>query len=670
MIVKKIINKILPVNLSDFKWNLLRLSPGRGKAEIARSAIRIHYVKSNHRINAETDYVRQAEVVSKGIALSIFEGYIYPYDKWLIRCRQSGTAPIVSITPDYGRILKSSLSAIWRGANDSEFKENSEMLIEAIRKLSLRITVFLIKEEKKGNERCSTLNSFFNRMLENEPDSLDEAIQKLLFYNALFWQLGHWHNGLGRLDLILNKYYEKDLATGRVTRSKAKEEIRRLCKVLGKDTKAKSLSLVGDTGQYILLGGIDENGKTVHNDLTKIFLEVFEEEAFADPKLILRINSNTSDVIWSKAVNSILTGCGSPLLMNEELIMKSMIEFGYSPADVWNVGTSACWEPLIIGKSFDQNNPLPNIPIIRSLNDFLAECKNYDSFNVFLKEYKPHLKAQMMESVHDVRFDVSPLYSLFFDDCNSRKIDFTKGGAVYSYHGIQVVSFPNLINALLNIKYYVFEKNYISIQELAKALRSNFEGYQELRVLLLNNPRKFGSADDDTVSLTNELMLFISKVAEEITLNGNKVKVGFSSSGYISMSKGIMASPDGRKDNTPFAVHISPVSSKIDINEVLNFATKLNYGGNRINGNVVDFIVPTSFAKHQDKLRIILKNAMQRGVYELQLNVLDAETLADAKRYPDKYPNLIVRVWGFSAYFNDLPDEYKDNLIERARLYA
>ena len=93
------------------------------------------------------------------------------------------------------------------------------------------------------------------------------------------------------------------------------------------------------------------------------------------------------------------------------------------------------------------------------------------------------------------------------------------------------------------------------------------------------------------------------------------------------------------------------------------------YEGCRLNGNVVDFIIPVAYAKQKDKLTSIIKNACQKGLYEIQLNVLDKATLIDAKQHPEKYPNLIVRVWGFSAYFNDLPEEYKDNLIKRAELY-
>jgi formate C-acetyltransferase len=209
-----------------------------------------------------------------------------------------------------------------------------------------------------------------------------------------------------------------------------------------------------------------------------------------------------------------------------------------------------------------------------------------------------------------------------------------------------------------------------SLEECAKALTLNYKGFDAMRKVMMSNPLKFGSMDSEVLDVTNRVMTFISNVVSKLTINGVKTKVGFSSSHYIIVSKHSPASIDGRLYGEPYAVHLSPVSQKIDLQEVLDFAACLDYSGNRLNGNVVDFIVPKSFSDKPIKLAQILKNAMHKGVFELQLNVLDAATLKDAKAHPEKYPSLIVRVWGFSAYFNDLPEEYKDNLINRAETYA
>lgn len=627
-------------------------------------------IKRNCHKRPTDNFVEQSKKQYQKLQFSTDTYYIYPYDSWVARIIHHDKTMITSVTPNYRNILESSLSKIetlLHSISSQEFANRELQMISHIRWLNERI---LTELKDKTDKRKLLLINYMQHMLDNKPQSLDEAIQKLLFYNALFWQAGHWQCGLGRLDLVLYPYYEKDIKNGVITREKGKELIHQMCLILGKDMKAKSRALIGDTGQYILLGGIDKEGKNVENDLTEIFLEIFAEMKVPDPKLILRVNSATSNIIWRKAIDCILTGCGSPLIINEALVMKGMIEFGYKPEDVWNFGTSACWEPLIIGKSFDQNNPLLNIPVIDSLNKFLNEKYDFEDFSCFLEEYKKRLKQQILKNIHDVCFDCSPLYSLFFDDCITKQKDFSEGGATYSYHGVQIVSFPNLINALMNIKTFVYDQKLFTIYDCSAALKANFKGYEDMRKALLTNPLKFGNTDKTVLKLTQDLMTFISDTVACKTMNGHKAKVGFSSSHYIIVSKGVKASMDGRFNNDPFAVHISPISSHIDLQEVLDFAGSLDYSANRMNGNVVDFILPKAYADMPDKLITILKNAMTNGVYELQLNVLDAKTLKDAKLHPEKYPNLVVRVWGFSAYFNDLPEEYKDNLIKRAETYA
>lgn len=518
-------------------------------------------------------------------------------------------------------------------------------------------------------ERADVLKEYFPGMLYREPRSLDEAIQKLLFFNSLFWQANHWHIGLGRLDLVLYPYYMRDIENAKLTKDAAKNMLEAFLLVLSKDTRAKSPELYGDTGQYIMLGGIAKDGSTVQNDITEMFIELFKVFRKPDPKLILRVNSYTNQTIWNKTVECLVSGTGSPLIMNEKVIMNNMIRFGYAKEDVYNVGTSACWEPLIIGKSSDQNNILPSIIALRPLNEMILEVNDYVNFEQMLADYMGRLKSLILESVHDVPLDCSPLFTLFYNNCIEKERDFSSGGTKYTFHGVQIVSFPNLINALLNIKQFIFEKNLITLKELASAVANNYKNDEDMLILLKSNELRYGSTDEKVIALCNKLMIFIGECVEYVRINGERVKVGFSSPNYILSSRGFGASADGRKESEPFAVHISPVSSKIDIAEIMDFATKLNYEGNRINGNVVDFTIPQSYIQNLNKLRDLLRVSCENGLFETQLNVFSYKQLLDAKQNPEKYPNLIVRVWGFSAYFNDLPELYKDNLIERARLY-
>ena len=614
------------------------------------------------------EYAFQFSDMAKWVGINIKNNYIYPLDEKVVRSKNKSFRKIASVTPDYSTILTSSINAK-RLEVDSlqtgDFKQSLNICLDAIGIYIGRIVNYLTAI---SNPRSKELLTYFSNMKDKESTSFDESIQRILFYNALFWQCGHMQNGIGRLDLILEPYFTKDIKAGILTREKAKVMLRDMINILGSNLHYKSAGLIGDTGQVIIIGGVDANGNTVENDLTHIFLELFTENPTPDPKLILRVNKDTSDRVWKNAIETILKGSGSPLIMNDDVIIPKMVSFGYNKNDVWNVGTSACWEPLIIGKSFDQNNCTPNIPIIESLLAVINQYPN-TTYDELLTNLNKELNKQIEGHCLKVCFEYSPLLSLYFDDCIKKNKDFTKGGATYNYHGILVSGLPNLVNAILNLKQYVYDQHLITMEECIDMLKTNYSGREDIRQLFNNGERKFGSTDVETIALTNYLIEIIGKAVEKREMFGQKIKVGFSSPGYITVARRVCATPDGRKNGDPFAVHISPISSKIDISEILDFASQMKYEGACINGNIVDFIIPSAYVKQPEKLKTYIRNGCEKGLYELQLNVLDKATLIDAKAHPENYPNLIVRVWGFSAYFNDLPEEYKDNLIARAEIY-
>lgn len=588
-------------------------------------------------------------------------GFAYPFDENSYRYAV-GVSPLVSTTIDYETVLDSSLTELAQNVfnGGDVFSKVETSVINSLQKLARRID-----KEATKNSLCCSISS----LLESKPKSLAEAYQKILFYHGVLYQVGQFHNGLGRLDLILAPYYKHDTNNG-VSWQKIYELSWAFIKVLCQQSRAKSVSLLGDTGQYILLSGVDKNGETVDNELTRIFLQIFKEHPLPDPKLIVRVNEHTSDNLWTAITECIMEGSGSPLIMNETPIMKSMVEFGYDSKDVWNVGTSACWEPLVIGKSACQNNPFRSINVCMALMTALEESTAYATFDSLLAKVKDNLKQISKKVVVSLKFDCSPVMSLFSVSSIAQKKDFSQGGSDYMYQGAQAVGMPNLVNSLLNIKEYVFDMKTLTLTECFEAIRTNFENREDLRTLFSKaSELKYGNANDRTLPLTNELVQAISEAVEQTTSYNHKVKFGLSSPNYINVGKYTPATFDGRLKGEPLAVHLSPVSSTIGISEILDFAAQIDYPVNCLNGNVVDFIVPSSYKQQKQKFSSLLKASVLKGVFEIQLNVMDKQTLIDAKQHPEKYPNLIVRVWGFSAYFNDLPEEYKDNLIARCEMY-
>ena len=199
--------------------------------------------------------------------------------------------------------------------------------------------------------------------------------------------------------------------------------------------------------------------------------------------------------------------------------------------------------------------------------------------------------------------------------------------------------------------------------------KNNFkkDKYQDAYNDLKNMKPQFGMDDEEIVSLTNEIINYLEDCLKDYTNKfGGKIKFGLSAPSYISAGEEISASFDGRKAGEPFSTHISSDSVK-SYTELMRFASKIDFGGAKFNGNVVDFMASPSFIENNfDKFADFLEISAKLGYFQMQMNVVSSKTLIEAKENPEAHPNLIVRVWGFSAYFNDLPESYKDVLIQRA----
>ena len=301
------------------------------------------------------------------------------------------------------------------------------------------------------------------------------------------------------------------------------------------------------------------------------------------------------------------------------------------------------------------------------LNELLdtEELDQFKDFDEFLNKYKQYLHDyvnQILDNINKIEWETEPLMSLFIE--NKFNEDISKGSAIYNNYGLTSVSLSNTVNSLYNIKTLVFNGKY-SLKDLNNARIDNFKN-TSIKNLLENQP-KFGMDNEEIINLTNEITKYVSDICStKTTRYGGKFKFGLSSPNYITGSKDVTASLDGRRDFEPFNVHISLEDNK-DYTELMRFASKLEYTENRFNGNVVDFMVSPDFIKKNfDKFVDFIEIILNMGVFQMQLNVVDSKTLIDAQKHPEKYPNLIVRVWGFSAYFKDLPIEYQNVLIKRA----
>ena len=248
-----------------------------------------------------------------------------------------------------------------------------------------------------------------------------------------------------------------------------------------------------------------------------------------------------------------------------------------------------------------------------------------------------------------------------------KHVDFTQGGAKYNGIGLTSVGLGTTVNSLLNLSRFVFIEKRYSIAELNTIRKNNFVGQDALLHELKNSLPCYGCDEENVIKLSKKIIKKTSDILKRYhTALGGSFKFGLSSPSYITGAKNIPATLDGRKGGEPFGVHISS-SIALPPTELLNFAMQMDYCENRMNGNVIDFFAsPGALQKNLNQYVDMLQAGIQGGIFQLQMNVVDSQTLIAAKADPQRFPQLVVRVWGFSAYFNDLPDEYKDLLIARA----
>ena len=595
---------------------------------------------------------------------------------------------IDNISIDYSRVLKSSVyeynefyfhPKAGRGfARDlsSDFIKNQLDALDGIELLIYRI----IKKLRNSNHKDrAKFARYFENMIDKPAEHFEEALQRILFYNQLLWQTGHGLNGLGRLDKILEDYYFDDLNSGFISQEEAYDLIKSFLRTLHTYYWYKSAALMGDTGQVIILGGKydDEYGEYYfYNDLTYMFIRAIKELQLPDPKVLLRVSSETPRDLIELSLETINTGIGSPLFSNDEVVIDKMIEFGYDKEDANNYVVSACWEPSAVGKGFEQNN-INFISYLKPLNEFFDNeteqfLENVNSFGELFNSYKYYLKKDADELVaflDNIEWNSDPLLSLFIDNCNEKNMDISQGGAKYNHYGITTVGLANTVNSLYAIKKLVFEDKKYSLNELNKMRKNNFkkDKYQDAYNELKSIKPRFGMDDEEILDISNDIIQFLEDCFKDYTNKfGGKIKFGLSAPSYISAGAEINASFDGRKAGEPLSTHISLDTNK-DFTEVLRFASKLDYGGAKFNGNVIDLMLSPDFIKnHSDKFTDFIYSSIKLGFFQMQMNVVDSKTLIEAKENPEAHPNLIVRVWGFSAYFNDLPEEYQDLLISRA----
>ncbi len=549
--------------------------------------------------------------------------------------------------------------------------EAAEKLVERYHKLAQSMSK-VESNQKRARELeeiahvCSSINS-------GPPKTFHEALQLFLFTHLIIMVENYNLMAIGRFDQFMYPFLEKDLITGKITLTEALELLECLFIKLN-DTA----DIHTDNGLNILLGGINREGKDSTNDLTYLCFLAKKEIHLVDPQLSLRYHSKSPkellDFVWSLGFEN----SEPPRLYNDDIIITALEKVGVKSEDARDYAVDACQDIMIPGKSdfYPVFAGIYGTFFLNVLNESVKSLPRTSDFEEFLNLYKSNLKkaidlhVQIANEKDAIIPKISPVpfLSSTIEGCVNSGKDKTEGGAIYNFTGFIGGGFVNLINSLAAVKKLVFEKKEIDSNELINALDSNFIGYEQLRLKLINRAPKWGNDDDYVDLIGKDISEFFSlEVHKHKNPRGGCFVSGLFTHHQVRLGKIIPATPDGRKQGEALALSLAPSlgTSKEGSTAIIKSVSKLDHTLFPL-GTSLDMTFTASAESDLEKLLFLTQTFMFLGGCEFQANILDAKTLRDAQRNPEEYKDLIVRVWGFNAYFVTLTPDYQEEIIKRA----
>ena len=544
-------------------------------------------------------------------------------------------------------------------------------------------------KDNPDNQNLKRISVSARRCPWEKPQSFYEAINTYAFMRKIIGSLeGIGVNSFGRVDVDLYPFYENDIKSGRMTKEEAFKLISQFLITFDShydhDKKMAGYADHELENTYVL-GGCDTDGKPVFNELTKMFLKANNDEKIIFPKIKCRFSENSPKEYLDLINEPIIKGTSTILYQNDDASIPALIRCGVSEKDARDYLVSGCWDLEPNCSSSQDCGSYTNILKvfeyqIHNLKDKMDEVgmqfkpiddaqefdevykTTCDNINTLFKEKIRILTkgGQIWESV-----DPLPIFSSLYGDCLEKKCDYTNSGARYRNDTFMCVGFPNIVDSLMAIKTLCFDKKRYTLKDMLNAVRNNWEGYEEMRAdaMLCHG---WGDGNDDSCTLAKrfntDLYAMLSKLSGQYS---GKVNLGHLTYTEIRFwGERTLATPDGRHNGEYFSQGLTPSRlKKIPyVTSVINSMAALDK--TELAGNtVVNIILPESTTL--DLCEAFLRATASSAVESLQLNCVSKKTLLDAQKHPEKYPDLIVRVCGFSAKFTSLSPEWQEEVITR-----
>ena len=538
------------------------------------------------------------------------------------------------------------------------------------------------------------------RVPAHAPTTVHEALQHYWFIHlGVVTELNPWDSfNPGRLDQSLYPLYKKQLEEGTVTQEEVYEMLQSFWVKFNNHPSPPKVGVTAEESNtytdfcLINVGGVKEDGSDGVNEMSYILLDVIREMRLLQPSSMIQVSKKNPDRFIRAAVEIIKTGFGQPSVFNTDALVQEMLRAGKDVRDARNGGCSGCVETGAFGTEAYILTGYFNLPKILELplNDGFDKrtgkqiglktgtATDYRTYEELFAAYKAQVQHFMrikltgnniIERIF-MKYMPVPFLSVLIEDCIRNGKDYMCGGARYNSSYVQGVGLGSITDMLTALRYHVYDKKTIAMETMEKALANDFKGFEELQYQLVYHTPKYGNDDD----YADEQEVQVFDMYYDV-LSGHKSPRGadyrvnmLPTTCHVYFGKVTGATPDGRNAWKVLSEGISPVQGA-DTNgptAVIRSAAKIDHiktGGTLLNQKFTPSLLSTE--EGCNNLVHLIRAYFRMDGHHIQFNVVDADTLREAQKHPEDYRDLIVRVAGYSDYFNDLGEDLQNEIICR-----
>ena len=589
--------------------------------------------------------------------------------------------------------------------SQKQFYQSVMIVMKGVQHFMMRYHDLLMKEAENQPAEVKASMEKVAEICKNisirPAESFHEAVQSTWFlFVVLQMESNASSFSPGRLDRHLISYYERSIADGSMTKQDALEIIEcmwlKFNEIVYMRNSGGAKYFAGfPIGFNVAIGGQDENGKDYSNELSFLFLEAQKHIGLPQPNLSVRLHEETGEELLKEAVRTVALGSGMPQFFNDKAVIPAIEELGIEEKDALDYAIVGCVELTTQGNNlgwsdsamFNLNKALEvtltgGICLLTGEQiapnyGSLPEYETFEDVENALKKQIDYFMDKMLlacEEVEKAHIDLlpSPFLSATVDNCMEKGVDVTAGGAKYNLSGIQMIQVANLADSLASLKQLVFDEKRFSKEEVLDALKNNFEGYEFMRTVMVNKVPKYGNDNEFVDAMGAKWANYFKDRLRTFTnYRGGPYHTGmYTVSAHVPMGQNVGASLDGRRAMEPLADGgMSPVYGR-DIKgptAVLKSVSKLDKTCTTNGGLLNMKFLPEFFTTEigVQKFANFLRTFVDLEIPHIQFNVVRKEDLIAAKKNPEQYRSLTVRVAGYTAYFTELAGDLQDEIIAR-----